>query len=89
MLTRRRALSILGGAGIGTAVFQRALAAKVGGRAVSPEMVAEAEWIAGITLTPAQREAAARHLNKYRESLKRIRAIDLDNSQPSALIFRL
>jgi Asp-tRNA(Asn)/Glu-tRNA(Gln) amidotransferase A subunit family amidase len=88
MLTRRRALSILGGAGIGTAVFQRALAAKVGGRAVSPEMVAEAEWIAGITLTPAQREAAARHLNKYRESLKRIRAIDLDNSQPSALIFR-
>jgi Asp-tRNA(Asn)/Glu-tRNA(Gln) amidotransferase A subunit family amidase len=88
MLTRRRALSILGAAGIGTAVFQRALAAKVGGGAVSPEMVADAEWIAGITLTPAQREAAARHLNKYRESLKRIRAIDLDNSQPSALIFR-
>jgi Asp-tRNA(Asn)/Glu-tRNA(Gln) amidotransferase A subunit family amidase len=87
MLTRRRALTILGAAGIGTAVFQRALAAKVGDKPISPEMVGDAEWIAGIKLTPAQREAAARHLNEYRESLKRIRAIDLDNSQPSALIF--
>ena len=51
-------------------------------------MVADAEWIAGIKLTPAQQEAAAKHLNQYRESLKRIRAIDLDNSQFPALIFR-
>jgi Asp-tRNA(Asn)/Glu-tRNA(Gln) amidotransferase A subunit family amidase len=88
MLTRRSALRILGAAGIGTAVFQRAMAAKVGDGPVSPEMVADAEWIAGIKLTPAQREAAAKHLNKYRDSLKRIRAIDLDNSQASALVFR-
>jgi Asp-tRNA(Asn)/Glu-tRNA(Gln) amidotransferase A subunit family amidase len=88
MITRRRALAILGGAGIGTAVFQRALAAKAAAGPISPEMVADAEWIAGITLTPAQREAAVRSLNRYRESLKRIRAIDLDNSQRSALIFR-
>jgi Asp-tRNA(Asn)/Glu-tRNA(Gln) amidotransferase A subunit family amidase len=88
MLTRRRALAILGGVGIGTAVFRRALAAKVGDKPISPEMIADAEWIAGITLTPAQREAAARSLNKFRKSVGRIRAIDLDNSQPSALIFR-
>ena len=88
MLTRRRALTILGTAGIGTAVFRRALAAKVGDRPISPEMVADAEWIAGIRLSPAQREAAARSLNKFRKSVERIRAIDLDNSQPSALIFR-
>lgn len=81
MLTRRRALGILGTAGIGTAVFQRALAAKVGDGSVSPEMVADAEWIAGIKLTPAEQEAAAKHLNQYRDSLKRIRAIDLDNSK--------
>ena len=88
MLTRRRALAILGAAGIGTGVFQRALAAKAGDGPVSPEMVADAEWIAGIKLTGAQREAAVKSLNKYRASTKRIRAIDLDNSQRTGLIFR-
>jgi hypothetical protein len=88
MLTRRRALAILGTAGIGTRVFQRALAAKVAEGPVSPQMVADAEWVAGIKLTAAQREAAANHLNKYRESTKRIRAIELDNSQRPGLSLR-
>ena len=87
MLTRRRALAILGAAGIGTGVFQRALAAKAADGPVSPQMVADAEWVAGIKLTPAQREAAAIHLNQYRESTKRIRAIELDNSQRPGLVF--
>jgi Asp-tRNA(Asn)/Glu-tRNA(Gln) amidotransferase A subunit family amidase len=88
MLTRRRALAILGAAGIGNGVFQRAVAAQAAEGPVSPQMVADAEWVAGIKLTPAQREAAANHLNEYRESLKRIRAIELDNSQCPGLIFR-
>ncbi len=88
MLTRRRALQILGTAGIGTSVFQRALAAKVVDGPISPQMVEEAEWIAGIELTQAQREAAVKRLNKHRKSLKRMRAIDLDNSQQSGLNFR-
>ena len=87
MLTRRRALAILGAAGIGTGVFQGALAAKAAEAPVSPQMVADAEWVAGIKLTPAQREAAADHLNKYRESTKRIRAIELDNAQRPGLLF--
>ncbi len=87
MITRRRALAILGAAGIGTGVFQRALAAKAAEGAVSPQMIADAEWVAGIRLTAAQREAAANHLNKYRESTKRIRAIDLDNAQRPGLAF--
>jgi Asp-tRNA(Asn)/Glu-tRNA(Gln) amidotransferase A subunit family amidase len=87
MLTRRRALAILGAAGIGTGAFQRALAAKAAEGPITPQMIADAEWIAGITLTAAQREAAARHLNKYRESTKRIRAIDLDNAQRPGLVF--
>ena len=57
MLSRRSALAVLGTAGIGTAVFQRALAATAGGGPVSPQMVAEAEWVAGIKLTEPQREA--------------------------------
>ena len=88
MITRRRALAILGATGIGNGVFQRALAATAADGPVSPEMVADAEWVAGIKLTPAQREAAANHLNKYRESTKRIRAIELDNSRRPGLIFR-
>jgi Asp-tRNA(Asn)/Glu-tRNA(Gln) amidotransferase A subunit family amidase len=88
MLTRRRALKILGAAGIGTASFQRALAVRVGGGPISPQMVADAEWVTGITLTAAQRQAACKSLNKYRASIKRIRAIDLDNAQSPGLIFR-
>lgn len=88
MLTRRKALAALGTAGIGTVVFRRALAAKAGDAAVSPGMVAEAEWIAGIKLTAAQREAAARILNKARADLKRVREIPLDNSQRPGLLFR-
>jgi hypothetical protein len=59
MLTRRQALAILGATGIGTSVFQRALAAKAAEGSVTPQMVADAEWVAGIQLTAAQREAAA------------------------------
>jgi Asp-tRNA(Asn)/Glu-tRNA(Gln) amidotransferase A subunit family amidase len=87
MLTRRRALAILGAAGIGTGVFQRALAAKAAEGPVTPQMVADAEWVAGIELTAAQREAAANHLNKYRESTRQVRAIELDNSQRPGLVF--
>jgi hypothetical protein len=50
-------------------------------------MVAEAEWVAGIKLTAAQRAAAANHLNKHRESNNRVRAIELDNSQRPGLTF--
>ncbi len=88
MLTRRRALAVLGAAGIGTGIFQRALAAKAAEGPVSPQMIADAEWIAGIKLTPAQREAAASRLNEHRESTKRIRAIELDNSQHPGLAFK-
>src|SRR6516162_4019662 len=88
MLTRRRALAVLGAAGIGTAVFQRALAAKAAEGPISPQMVADAEWVAGIRLTAAQREAAANRLNEYRESTKRIRAIELDNSRHPGLVFK-
>jgi Amidase len=88
MVTRRRALKILGAAGIGTGVFRRALAASAADAPISPKMIADAEWIAGIKLTEPQREAAAKHLNEYRGSIKRIRAIDLDNAQPPAFCFR-
>ena len=88
MMDRRRAMHVLGTAGIGTTVFRRALAAKAGDGPITPHMVAEAEWVAGITLTPAQREAAVKSLNEFREPMQRVRAIELDNSQSPALCFR-
>jgi Asp-tRNA(Asn)/Glu-tRNA(Gln) amidotransferase A subunit family amidase len=88
MITRRKALTVLGTAGFGTAVFRRALAAKAGDGLFTPQMIAEAEWIAGITLTPAQREAAVKSLNEYREPMTRVRAIELDNSQQPGLMFK-
>ena len=57
---------MLGSVGIGSSIFRRALAAKASEGPLTPQMVAEAEWVAGITLTPAQREAAVKSLNKFR-----------------------
>ncbi len=76
MLTRRLRLAVLGTAGIGTAVFQRALAATAGGGPVSPQMVADAEWVAGIKLTDPQREAVVNAFKFAREDLEHVRPIE-------------
>jgi hypothetical protein len=87
MLNRRSALSILGTAGIGTTIFQRALAAKVSDGPITREMVADAEWVAGIKLTDAQRETAVNALKWAREEVERVRAIEIDNSLLPGLNF--
>ena len=86
-LTRRKALSLLASAGIGTAVFQRALVAKAADGPVTREMIAEAEWVAGITLSEAQRETAVNVLKWAREKAERVRAIEIENSQLPGLNF--
>src|SRR5690348_2587702 len=87
MLTRRSALAVLGTTGIGTAVFQRALAATAEGAPVSPQMVEHAEWVAGIKLTDPQREAVVNAFKWAREDLDHLRPIELNNSQLPALRF--
>jgi Asp-tRNA(Asn)/Glu-tRNA(Gln) amidotransferase A subunit family amidase len=87
MLTRRRSLVALGSAGVGAVVFQRALAAKAGDGPVTREMVADAEWVAGIKLTEAQRETAVNALKWARKEADRVRAIDVDNSLLPGLNF--
>lgn len=86
-LSRRTALSILAATGVGTTVFQRALAATAGDRPVSPQMVANAEWVAGIELTEPQREAVVTAFRREGKSLKRFRAVELDNSLLPGLEF--
>ena len=87
MLSRRSALAVLGTAGIGTAVFQRALAANADGGPVSSQMVADAEWVAGIKLTDPQREAVVNAFKFAREDLEHVRPIELDNSLLPGLQF--
>ena len=79
MLSRRSALAVLGTAGIGTAVFQRALAATAEAGVVSLQMVADAEWVAGIKLTELQREAVVKAFKWAPEDMERLRAVELDN----------
>src|SRR6516225_6742988 len=87
MLSRRSALALLGKAGIGTAVFQRALAATAGGGPVTPQMVADAEWVAGIKLTEPQREAVVNAFKFAREDMEHVRPIELENSLLPGLRF--
>jgi Asp-tRNA(Asn)/Glu-tRNA(Gln) amidotransferase A subunit family amidase len=87
MLSRRSALAVLGTAGIGTTVFQRALAATAGSGPVSSQMVADAEWVAGIKLTDPQREAIVNAFKWARDDLQHLRPIELDNSLLPGLRF--
>ncbi len=87
MLTRRRALAVLGTAGIGTAIFQRALASNATEAPVTLEMVTEAEWVSGVKLTDAQRQTAVNVLKWAGKSAERVRAVELENSQLPGLTF--
>ncbi|MCA9063653.1 MAG: amidase [Planctomycetaceae bacterium] len=87
MITRRESISRLAAAGIGTVVFHRALAAQVAGGPVTREMIVNAEWVAGITLSEAQRETAVNVLKWAREKTENVRAAAVDNSLLPGLDF--
>lgn len=78
-LSRRRILHVLGTAGIGTATLQRVLAqeaAKAG--KLTPDQIANAEWISGITLSDSERDALHSHLEKIQRDAEQIREIEIE-----------
>lgn len=87
-LSRREILAALTGVGIGTVAFQRALAAQAvqAGR-VTPELIAQAEWIAGIELAEEDRQAVADAVQRDQRKFEALRKVDLKNSVPPALSF--
>ena len=86
--SRRQLLQVLGGLGVGSAVFQRALAAQAQqAAAVTPEMVLQAEWIAGLNLSEDDRKTTAQALQRLLENFQTLREIKLDNNVPPALSF--
>lgn len=86
--SRRRVLQSLSVAGIGSLVFRRALAdevAKTG--TISAEAIASAEWIAGLELSEADRNATASAMRGVVRHLQNIRSVRLGYDTPSSLRF--
>lgn len=86
---RRQVLKTLLAGGAATAVFARALTALAAGPTrVTLEMVKQAEWIAGITLSDSERDLMLTDLAESAGLLDTLRAVDVPNDVPPAVQFR-
>jgi Asp-tRNA(Asn)/Glu-tRNA(Gln) amidotransferase A subunit family amidase len=86
--SRRQLLQAVSALGIGSLVFQRALAAQVQqAGTVTPEMVQQAEWIAGLKLSEEDRKTAAQGLQRLLADFQTLRQIKLENGVAPALAF--
>lgn len=86
---RRRFLQLLAGAGIGNAVFGRALVALADETpGVTAEMLAQAEWISGIELTAEERQLMLEGVNELLADYAKNRQVELDNSVAPAVTFQ-
>ena len=85
--TRRGILKVISAAGVGSAVFGRALLAQVAEQGtVTVEMIRQAEWITGMEFSDQERELMLRvsgNLDRYAE----LREVPLDPEVPPALAF--
>ena len=71
---RRTILKALAALGAGTATFRRALAAQSAAAGkVTPDMIKQAEWIAGLELTDKERQSAAKEVQESLGSFQRER----------------
>src|SRR4029077_3481367 len=86
--SRRQILRLLAGLGIGSVVFRRALAAQTQkAAALTPEMIQQAEWIAGMTLKEDDRKALVNGMNQALRNFTALRGVKLANHVPLALAF--
>ena len=79
--TRRKMLKVISAAGVGSAVFGRALRAQAA--EVTEEMIRQAEWITGIEFSDQERTLM---LSGERQKLE-LREVPLDPEVPPALAF--
>ncbi|GAC1472384.1 MAG: amidase [Isosphaeraceae bacterium] len=87
-VNRRLILKAMAVLGVGTPVFQRAMAARMeDGSQVTPEKIRQAEWIAGLQLTDKERESTARALKETLESFEALRKVKIGYDVPPALTF--
>lgn len=87
-ISRRRLLHSLAALGIGTAAFQRALAARAAETGkVTPEMIRDAEWVTGLTLTEDERLATADNIEGSLAGRRAIRDFPIAYDIAPALLF--
>ena len=85
---RRRVLKVLSAAGIGSAVFGRALrAVAADAPRITDDMVRQASRIAGIPVDEEQRKMMLKGLNEADADYAKLRAIPIDNAVPPAFSF--
>lgn len=89
--TRRQLLAAAAGLGDGSTTFRRALAAEAqkadAPGTVTPEMVANAEWVAGVTLTEDQRKTIAGGMTQALAGFAALHKVEVPNSVPPAIHF--
>jgi Asp-tRNA(Asn)/Glu-tRNA(Gln) amidotransferase A subunit family amidase len=87
--SRRDLLTVLAAAGVGTLVFQRALADAVAKTpTITDDLVEGAEWIAGIELDDDERKGIVATLNRWTKRFDRLRAVKIANDVPLPLVFQ-
>jgi Asp-tRNA(Asn)/Glu-tRNA(Gln) amidotransferase A subunit family amidase len=86
--TRRAILKGLAALGVGSATFRRALASQASqAGAITPEMIKQAEWIAGLELTDKERKDTADAFRRTLSSIEAIRKVPVGYEVPPALLF--
>jgi Asp-tRNA(Asn)/Glu-tRNA(Gln) amidotransferase A subunit family amidase len=86
--SRRRFLQAVSAAGVTSVVFSRALLALAEPSSkVTPAMIQQAEWVAGLELDAEKRELLLKAMNELCEEFRSIREVPLDNSHFPALFF--
>jgi Asp-tRNA(Asn)/Glu-tRNA(Gln) amidotransferase A subunit family amidase len=87
-LRRRAVLTGLAGLGIGSVTFRRAMASQAAQSGhVTPEMIKQAEWIAGLDFTEEERTSTARSVEQSLRAFAELRAVDVGYDVPPALTF--
>jgi Asp-tRNA(Asn)/Glu-tRNA(Gln) amidotransferase A subunit family amidase len=87
-IDRRRVLKVLSAAGVGSAVFGRALRAMAADAPkVTDEMIRQAAWVSGVPITDEQRKMMLEGLNQSDADYAKLRAIPIDNAVPPAFTF--
>jgi Asp-tRNA(Asn)/Glu-tRNA(Gln) amidotransferase A subunit family amidase len=82
-------LTSLASLGIGTSVFHRAVVARAQeSDGLTPERVAEAEWIAGVELTEEEREQVAQSLQRSQGRRAELRDLKLTSDVAPAFLFQ-
>ncbi|MFK7735933.1 MAG: amidase [Pirellulaceae bacterium] len=86
---RRFFLEAIAATGVGSLVFQRALAQEAESQdGLTVEMIQNAEWVSGVELDEDERESIVRSLDRYLRRSKQLRSLPVDADTVPAFVFR-